>query len=357
MKRFERRRIPGVRPAPKKELRELSKLPWVVDEAHSDPSHEIRVLPDGRMLDVLRCDGSAMLYPSREAFEQALQWYKELEAEAAKGPFDPAKELLPPLDDFLRDVERHAKSLAKVLRLPDEVLDRSVESLGAVHKAVVRIKRDKRFTPEVFTPLTAYVGEVMRLLCDGRWGKLPATIRRTEPAAYDPAELKAYEAAFAARKEAAKAAGEKAATEAKAKGASKTDVMIARDAAERAIMEPIYVTEPKPIRYREVDEPVEGHQHEPVVWPRGSGIHFVYDRAGRCVETWGEYPGRVDPARRRGRRSRRSRRRRGEARACAGAYRNAGVGGGPSAAVTRAGVPSVVASRATRSGGRSRTRA
>ena len=273
MKRFERRRIPGVRPAPKKELRELSKLPWVVDEAHSDPSHEIRVLPDGRMLDVLRCDGSAMLYPSREAFEQALQWYKELEAEAAKGPFDPAKELLPPLDDFLRDVERHAKSLAKVLRLPDEVLDRSVESLGAVHKAVVRIKRDKRFTPEVFTPLTAYVGEVMRLLCDGRWGKLPATIKKKGPT-YDPADYKAWATAAGAVVRAAGAAADKAAADASMRGAG--DRAAARAFYKAydydAVVKATSASSPKILGYEEYEEPIHGHEHEPVIWAHDGAL-------------------------------------------------------------------------------------
>ena len=91
---------------------------------------------------------------------------------------DPAKELLPPLDDFLRDVDKLASSLGKVLHIPEGALDRSVESLDAVHKAVGRVRIAKRMTPEVFTPLTAYLGEVMRLVCDGRWGRLPAAIKK-----------------------------------------------------------------------------------------------------------------------------------------------------------------------------------
>src|SRR5262249_20093027 len=29
--------------------------------------------------------------------------------------------------------------------------------------------------------------------------------------------------------------------------------------------------------------------------PTGLTFHFNYDARGRCVETWGDYPGRVDP--------------------------------------------------------------
>jgi hypothetical protein len=173
MKMFERHKIRGIRRVSKKEARELSKLPWVVDEALSGELNEARVLPDGRVLHVFRMEGGGNLYPSREALAQFLQWVKESSEE---GPFDPAKELLPPLDEFIRDVEKHANGLGKVLRISDEVLDRSVESLNLVDEALSHLRIAKRMTPEVFTPLTAYLGEVMRLVCKGRWGKLPATI-------------------------------------------------------------------------------------------------------------------------------------------------------------------------------------
>jgi hypothetical protein len=248
----------------------------VVDRAHSDPSHEIRVLPDGRMLNILVADGSAMLYPSREAFEQALQLYKEAEAEARKGPFDPAKELLPPLDDFLRDVETHAKSLGKVLHIPDEALDRSVESIDLVDKALRRVKIAKRMTPEVFTPVTAYLGEVMRLVCDGRWGKLPASIKRTFPV-YDPVEWKRYAADQHVAGEASLAAANKAHADAKARRESEYRASAAYENALTETRQAVAsVPEPKPIRYREYDEPVAGHEHEPVIWERdGRTLHPV----------------------------------------------------------------------------------
>ena len=275
MKMFDGHKIRGIRRVSKKETRELSKLTWVLDEALSDDTWEVRVLPDGRALHLLRIEGSGNLYPSREALAQVVQQLNEDRAEARNGGgrFDPAKELLPPLDEFLRDVDEHAKGLGPVLRLSDDVLDRSIESLDAVHKAVVRITRGKRFTPEVFTPLTAYTGEAMRLVCDGRWGKLPATRRKTWPI-YDPAEWQAFSLAQSAGRETGKAAGEKAAKEAKARGANKDAVMIAHRQAERAVLDEVDKAWPKPIGQREYDEPIEGHDREPVVWTRGGERFF-----------------------------------------------------------------------------------
>jgi hypothetical protein len=263
-----RHKIPGFRTTSVKEARELAKLPFAADAGLANVvGGEVRLLQDGRVF--LYTEGDrGVIYPSREALEKVVC---EAEAEAAKGPFDPAKELLPPLDDFLRDVEKHAQSLGKVLRLPDEVLDRSVESLGAVHKAVVRIKRDKRFTPEVFTPLTAYVGEVMRLLCDGRWGKLPATIKKSMPT-FDMAAWHAFALAEQAARRAEGEVAEKAYADAKAKRMSEYRACMVREAArDEARKAGPRVEAPKPTGSREYDEPVKGHEQEPVVWPRGSG--------------------------------------------------------------------------------------
>jgi hypothetical protein len=183
MKVFTARRIPGARTASVKEVRELSKLPWVRDEALSDRMFEARVLPDGRVLLFLADGEKAPLYPSREAVEQVNREGQEMLAE---GPVDPGKVLLPPIADFLRNVEVHAKSLGTVIRVPEEALDRTEASLDPVYKGVLQLRRVKRLTPEVFTPLTAYVGEVMRLICDGRWMKEPATREKSVPSTTRP---------------------------------------------------------------------------------------------------------------------------------------------------------------------------
>jgi hypothetical protein len=273
---FERRKIPGVRRARKKEARELSKLPWVLDQARSDDTFEARVLPDGRVLHLYRLDGTGNLYPSREAFEQAFQRVKEMEAEARNGGgrFDPAKELLPPRDEFIRDVEEHAKGLGKVLRIPDERLDRGVESLDLVDKAVGRLRVAKRMTPEVFTPLTAYLGEVMRLVCDGRWGRLPAAIKKRRPV-YDPAEYAAWAAAQNAVIRAEGAATKKAMEDALARGAGDRAASRAMEEARQAVrsasitpMPPL----PRQVGWEEYEERVDGHEHEPVIWAHDGAL-------------------------------------------------------------------------------------
>jgi hypothetical protein len=151
-----------------KETRELSQLAWVPDEALSTRGSEARVLPDGRVLLILRGHGSGTLYPSREPLAKM---QREIAQEIARGPVDPCLTLLPPIDDFLRDVEAHAKSLGPRLRIPDDVLDGTPESLDAVDKALKRIPWAKRQVPDLVTPLVAYLGEVMRRGSDGRWSK------------------------------------------------------------------------------------------------------------------------------------------------------------------------------------------
>jgi hypothetical protein len=57
-------KIVGFRQASVKEVRELSTLPWVRDDALSTRAFEARVLPDGRVL-LFVCDGErAPLYRS-----------------------------------------------------------------------------------------------------------------------------------------------------------------------------------------------------------------------------------------------------------------------------------------------------
>ncbi len=205
-------KIPGVRSISYKQVGELSKLPWTRDEELSTDKHEARLLPDGRVLLVMPPGGSGTLYPSREPL---VKWQRESAAELAKarnGPY-PAQELLPPIDDFLRDVEAHAKSLGPRLRIPDEVLDGTPESLDAVDKALKRIPWAKRQVPDLVTPLVAYLGEVMRKGCGGQWTKIPPTTREREVSVYNPVELAAYNAHRQRVIQAANAAGQKAMAE------------------------------------------------------------------------------------------------------------------------------------------------
>jgi hypothetical protein len=178
-------KIPGVRNVSKKEARELSRLAWVPDAALSTDGSEARLLPDGRVLLYRPIGGSGKLYPSRAAAEEMKRQYDEtarLTAEFfAKGPVDPSLALLPPVADFIRDVEAHAKSLGTRLSIPDDVLDGTPESLDAVDKALKRIPWAKRQVPDLVTPLVAYLGEVMRKGSGGTWSTSTARGHENEP--------------------------------------------------------------------------------------------------------------------------------------------------------------------------------
>jgi hypothetical protein len=164
------RGVPGARGVSVKEVREFLKLAWVRDEELSDRGTDARLLPDGRVLLYWGEGEKGTLYPSRESFAQVRREGAEMMAKGRK--VDLTRTLLPPVADFLRDVEQHAKSVGKRLRVPDEALDRTEASLEAVDKALRRIPWAKRMVPDLVTALVAYVGLVMLPVCGGRWATL-----------------------------------------------------------------------------------------------------------------------------------------------------------------------------------------
>jgi hypothetical protein len=246
---------------PAKELREYLKLP--VDQGLSRRGDEVRILPDGRVLWIILPSRIHRTWPSREAYEEHLRKSAEY---AARVSVDPCLTLLPPIDDFLRDVEAHAKSLGPRLKIPAEVLDLTPESLDAVDKALKKIPWAKRQVPDLVTPLVAYLGEVMRKSTGGQWSKAPTTRKRQVPV-YDPAEMEAFNALWATEMTAALAAGKKAAAEAKPRDAGK-----ALNAPHLAVQERLNPLSPKPIRFDVVDEPITGNENEPIITTRGGGL-------------------------------------------------------------------------------------
>jgi hypothetical protein len=180
------RKISDIRRLSRKESRELLRLA-VVDESLSapDPMFEARVLPDGRVLMVLRADGSTNLYPSRAAVEEMWRRYEETKRKTieqlSKPPVDPSLGLLPPIADFLRDVEAHAKKLGLRIGVADDMLDFTPESLDHVDKALKKIPWAKRQVPDLVTPLVAYLGEVMRKSTGGQWSTSTARGHENEP--------------------------------------------------------------------------------------------------------------------------------------------------------------------------------
>jgi hypothetical protein len=220
-----------------KQVRELLKLGWVRDDALSDRGSEARILSDGRAIMFHGENIFGILFPSRAALAEERRKGEEL---LARGSVDLTLTLLPPVADFIRDVEAHAASLGKVLRLPDAVLERTEASLDAVDAAMMRVRRAKRMTPEVVTPLMAYVGEVMCRACDGHWTPPPATWTRRVPI-FDPMELAAFDELTAA------------------------DIRAARDVRD-LVTSPTYIlASPKPLGFKEVTEPYTGSVNEPMI--------------------------------------------------------------------------------------------
>lgn len=161
------RKVSGARRVSVTEVRELLKQPFIRDEAMTKSSLcDVYLLSDGRVLLYYGEGNPGTLYPSRAALEEL---DRQLAALAEKHPIDLTETLLPPVADFLRDVGTFAEKLGAALRIPNEALDRTQESLDAVDKGFWRLAAAKRMMPEVVTPLVAYVGEVMRIACSGRW--------------------------------------------------------------------------------------------------------------------------------------------------------------------------------------------
>ena len=249
---------------PAKELRGYMRLP--IDEALSTLSRgaEVWILPDGRVLRQLGGRG-ASTWPSRDAY---VEWLRKGEEEMAKcrAAPPPAQTLLPPIDDFLRDVEAHARSLGPRLRIPDAALDFTPASLDIVDKALKRIPWAKRPVPDLVTPLVAYLGEVIRRGCGGQWMKMPATTREREVNVYNPVEAAAYVAAKQALESAAHAAAHKAAAEARARRAKALDVAQARGDALTEGRKKIWaLAAPKPIRTEVIQETIGGHENTPLI--------------------------------------------------------------------------------------------
>jgi hypothetical protein len=177
-------KIPGVRQVPIKEVRELVKVA-VRDEELSDRDTDARLLPDGRVLLYHGEHERGVLYPSREALAEMNRRCAETKRRTIEqfrtGFPDPSLALLPPVADFLRDVEAHAKKLGPRIGVAEEALDFTPESLDAVDKALKRIPWAKRQVPDLVTPLVAYLGEVMRKTTGGQWSTSQSPGHENEP--------------------------------------------------------------------------------------------------------------------------------------------------------------------------------
>jgi hypothetical protein len=250
-----------VRNATIHQVRKLLQLPCVADESLS-AFGTAYVLPDGRVLQYTRGDTSGTLYPSREAIEEMNRRLTESERNAAEqqasGVTDPCVTLLPPVDDFIRDVDAHAQGLGKAIRAREEALDRSFASLDVVDRALRRIPRADRPVPAILTPLVAYAGEVMRKASGGRWSKRPAPPHEERVPILDPADVLAFWREQRRLQPIAIAAAEAAVAAAKARGASEQEAKVAFVRARNEVFKDLETKPPKPIRFevRKDNEPL-----------------------------------------------------------------------------------------------------
>lgn len=138
---------------------------------------------DGRVL--LRFDnGKGRLYESKVEFRAMLD---DLERQASLGPRSVCRDF-PQGEGFVEQVPQLVVQLSGLLKLDATDLDGSESSLDKVDKALRRLRPQQLLTPEIFAPLTAYVGEVLRNKTKGQWEMRRGTDadRTWEPWIVDP---------------------------------------------------------------------------------------------------------------------------------------------------------------------------
>lgn len=120
---------------------------------------------DSRVLTVSE-DGAGVLYGSIEAWLSLLQ---SLETPSNQTPTHLLHGRLPQGQNFINQISELITELAAQLDIPIQQLDRSGDSLKVVDKAIHREGQSKCLEAEIFAPLVAYVGEVLRQRINGRW--------------------------------------------------------------------------------------------------------------------------------------------------------------------------------------------
>jgi hypothetical protein len=154
-------------------------------------------LADGGALLVFE-NGRGRLYQSKDALCSMLD---EVERQSPANPF---RELLPQGAAFANQVPKLVRDLPARLGLEAAELNGTEASLDRIDQVLRRLGASKIssriLAPEVFAPLTAYVGEVMRNATGGRWEMRRGSDGQTwEPWIVDP--FGRYYAPFAIFKE------------------------------------------------------------------------------------------------------------------------------------------------------------
>jgi hypothetical protein len=121
--------------------------------------------PDGEVLAVLK-DGVGRLYDSHEDWLLHLESLEQLRHQE---PVHIVDERLPQGRDFARIAPSLVEQLARELGIPLEQLDKSRSSLELVDRAICQKERDECLAAEIFAPLVAYLGEVIKNSTELQW--------------------------------------------------------------------------------------------------------------------------------------------------------------------------------------------
>lgn len=121
---------------------------------------------DGRILVNLGLDGGN-LFKSRA---DCIKHIEELQQAIEKAKIESSLSYrIPQGQYFIEQIPQLVEQLAVQLKISLSELDNSAESLNKVDLAIKRIGRSKCLQPDIFAPLVAYVGEVIRQATGGKW--------------------------------------------------------------------------------------------------------------------------------------------------------------------------------------------
>jgi|GEM_PF-2982703 len=154
-----------------KKTRNLLQEPgWTLDTELTDKVSAyggmVYLNSDGRTLENLVLDGGT-LFKSRA---ECIRYIEEFQQACKKAELESSLTyMLPQGKNFVVQVPQLVDELAKQLRFPREELDNSMRSLVKVERIVKRLGCKKCQQPQIFAPLVAYAGEILKQEMDGRW--------------------------------------------------------------------------------------------------------------------------------------------------------------------------------------------
>lgn len=144
-------------------------LPWV-------PLSQIWQLKDGSILVFDKSDSEGQLFPDVESFKSELR-------RAVTGAKAAANRLNHVVNDschLVRHLSSAQATIAANLPVESSGLDFSMDSLVRIDKELGQVDPETLNHHGLVSALIAYVGEVMRRACDGKWS-IQKSGRRTRP--------------------------------------------------------------------------------------------------------------------------------------------------------------------------------